>query len=80
MNVLNERYNSEARARKTADELKETNIKDYILHTQNEGEAPQLVARRIEKLVPLLPTNNNVDKDENNYNMPYGNKHVNYQS
>lgn len=52
MIILNEGYDSEAEKRKLIDETKGLTIDVYIPKTEKEEDALQMLARRIEKLIP----------------------------
>lgn len=62
--LLNKRYNGVAIIQKLVDELKDIRIGDYFSKAEHEGPGLQLVARRIEKLVPTCPINKGLDKDK----------------
>lgn len=50
--VLSERYNSHSRRRAIIDEIRSMKLDRFMNEAKHEGEALQMLARRIERLVP----------------------------
>ena len=68
VDVLNRIYNNPAKSRAIMDELRSIKLNDFHDNGRNtDGEALQLLARRIEKLAPKCPPGANDNKSKREY-------------